>query len=68
LRGAFYQVINLYRQEKNESKIKNLERMMFDYEVERARKEENYRKYQELMIKTESNLILFRRPSIRGEC
>lgn len=46
MRGAFYQVINLYRQEKNESKIKNLERMMFDYEVERARKEENYRKYQ----------------------
>uniref|UniRef100_A0A914MAM1 WW domain-binding protein 11 n=1 Tax=Meloidogyne incognita TaxID=6306 RepID=A0A914MAM1_MELIC len=43
LRASYFQIINLCRQEKEEKKVKNLERMLYEYEVERARKEENFR-------------------------
>lgn len=43
LRGAFYQIIGLHRQEKEDKQVKSLEKMMYEYEVERSRKEENFR-------------------------
>uniref|UniRef100_A0A1I8BY33 rRNA-processing protein efg1 n=1 Tax=Meloidogyne hapla TaxID=6305 RepID=A0A1I8BY33_MELHA len=44
LRASYFQIINLCRQEKEEKKVRNLERMLYEYEVERSRKEENFRK------------------------
>lgn len=43
LRASYFQIINLCRQEKEEKKVRNLERMLYEYEVERSRKEENFR-------------------------
>ncbi|KAL3068460.1 hypothetical protein niasHT_030751 [Heterodera trifolii] len=43
LRGSFFQVVNLYKQEKDDKRVKNLEKMLVEYEVERAKKEENFR-------------------------
>uniref|UniRef100_A0A914GVF9 WW domain-binding protein 11 n=1 Tax=Globodera rostochiensis TaxID=31243 RepID=A0A914GVF9_GLORO len=43
MRGSFFQVVNLYRQEKDEKRVKHLEKMLVEYELERSKKEENFR-------------------------
>ena len=42
-RGAFFQMIKLYRTEKNEAQAKNLERLWQEYEADRFKKEQHYR-------------------------
>lgn len=43
-RGAFIQMIALYRTEKNDREVKRLETMLHDYELERFKKEQHYSK------------------------
>lgn len=43
IRGAFIQIISLYRQEKDDKKVKSLEKMLHEYEIERFKKEQNFK-------------------------
>uniref|UniRef100_A0A915E1I1 WW domain-binding protein 11 n=1 Tax=Ditylenchus dipsaci TaxID=166011 RepID=A0A915E1I1_9BILA len=42
-RGAFIQMIALYRTEKNDKEVKSLEGMLHDYELERFQKEQHFK-------------------------
>lgn len=42
-RAAFFQQLTLYRNEKNDKKVKELEAMLASYEQTRLQKEQHYR-------------------------
>lgn len=41
-KGAFIQMISLYRAEKEEKKVRELETMLHEYEINRLKKEQHY--------------------------
>jgi hypothetical protein len=45
IRGAFIQIIGLYRQEKEDKKVKSLEKMLHEYEAERYKMEQSFSMY-----------------------